>query len=428
MELLILLLIMLFFFMMKMPVAFSIGITAVIALIQRGLPLELVPQRMFTAIDSFALLAVPVFIFVGEIMNTGGVTQRLFNFCRVYVRHIAGGLGHVNVMASVIFAGMSGSAVADAQGLGAVELKAMRDAGYDDEFSGAITAASSTIGPIIPPSIPLVIYAVLAEQSVGRLFLGGLVPGVLMGSALCVMVYFYAKKRGYPIEPKAGFKEKVTATYKAIPSLLTPIIIIGAIMTGIISPTEAATLSAVYALFLGFVLHKELTLKILYEMLNRTVIGSVTTLIIISSASILSWIVISSGAPTTIAHAMFGMTQNPIVLILLINLLLLVLGCFLEATSILMIMAPILLPIAEGMGFDLVAFGVIFVLNIMIGLITPPMGLCLFVVAKLTELPVSRLVRPTLIMMIPLVIVLLLISIFPQIITFLPNLLMGGGA
>lgn len=427
MELLILLLIMLLFFLLKMPVAFSIGITAVIALVQRGLPLELVPQRMFTAIDSFALLAVPVFIFVGEIMNTGGVTERLFNFCRVYVRHIKGGLGHVNVLASVIFAGMSGSAVADAQGLGSVEIKAMRDAGYDDEFSGAITAASSTIGPIIPPSIPLVIYAVLAEQSVGRLFLGGLVPGLLMGATLCVMVYFYAKKRGYPIEPKAGFKERAVATYKAIPSLLTPIIIIGAIMTGIISPTEAATLSAIYALFLGFVLHRELTPKILYQMLKRTVIGSVTTLIIISSASILSWIVISSGAPKAIANSMFAVTNNPVVLMLLINLLLLILGCFLEATSILMIMAPILLPIAQGAGIDLVAFGVIFVLNIMIGLITPPMGLCLFIVAKLTELPISRLVKPVFMMMIPLIIVLLFISIFPQTITFLPNLLMGGG-
>lgn len=426
MEVLILLFIMLVLILIKMPVAFAIGITAVTALIQRGLPLELIPQRMFSAVNSFTLLAVPLFIFVGEIMNTGGVTQRLFNFCRMLVRHIKGSLGHVNVLASIIFAGMSGAAVADANGLGMIEIKAMRDEGFDDDFSAAITAASSTIGPIIPPSIPLVLYAVMAEQSVGRLFVGGFVPGILMGLALMVIVYFYSVKRGYPTEPRAKLGEIVRAFWRALPSLLTPVIILAGIFGGVVSPTEAAALAAVYAVFLGFVIHRELNLKMLYQVLKRTVINSVTTLIIISSASILTWIIISSGAPAAIADALFRFTRNPVVLILLINVVLLVLGCFLEATSIIMIMVPILLPVVTGVGIDLVAFGVIFVLNVMIGLITPPMGLCLFVVARLTDLSISKLIKPILIFAAPLVFVLLMISVFPGIITFLPNLLFGG--
>lgn len=417
---------MLVLILLKMPVAFSIGLTAVAGLIARGVPLMLIPQRMFTSLDQFTLLAVPLFIFVGEVMNLGGVTERLFGFCRVMLRHIRGGLGHVNVVASVIFAGMSGAAVADAAGLGAIEIKAMRESGYDDDFSACITAASSTIGPIIPPSIPLVVYAVLAEQSVGRLFLGGFVPGLMMAAALMVMVFFISKRRNYPIEPKATAKEKLRSAWRAFPSLLTPGIILFGIFGGIISPTEAAALAAVYSLFLGFVIHRELTLPMLWGIIKRTVISSVTVLLIIACCSALSWIVISSGAPDKIADWLFSVTQNRVVMILLINAVLLVMGCFLEANSILMIMVPILLPIINHLGISLVAFGVIIVLNCMIGLITPPVGLCLYIVADLVKKPVSALVKPMLLFMIPLVGVLLLISFFPDIITFLPNLLMGG--
>ncbi|SLM17672.1 conserved membrane hypothetical protein [uncultured spirochete] len=425
MEIIWILALMLFFIFIRVPIAFAIGLTGVISIIIKGLPLELVTQRMFTSLDSFTLLAVPLFIFVGEAMNTGGVTERLFGFCRVLLRHVKGSLGHVNVLASVIFAGMSGSAVADAAGLGIVEIKAMREIGFDDDFSAAVTAASSTIGPIIPPSIPMVIYAVLAEQSVGRLFLGGIVPGLLMAIALMILVYFISKKRNYPVEPRAKFGEIVRSFLKAFPSLLTPAIILGGILLGIISTTEAAALSAVYALFLGFVIHKELTLKSLYEILKRTVISSVTVLIVISSANILTWIIISSGSPDAIAALVQNITTNKLLVLLLINLVLLFMGCFLESISILTIMVPILLPIVNALGINLVAFGVIIVLNTMIGLITPPFGLSLFVVSKLTNLSVSKLTKPVLLFAIPLVVVLLLITIFPEVITFLPDLIMG---
>ena len=423
MEILWILLLMLILILAGVPVFASLGISSVVALLSRGTPLLLIPQRMYLSIDVYNLLAVPLFIFVGEVMNTGGVTERLFGFCRIMLRHIRGSLGHVNVAASVIFAGMSGAAVADAAGLGAVEIKAMKESGFDADFSAAITAASSTIGPIIPPSIPLVLYAVIAEVSVGKLFIGGFIPGLLMAGTLSVMVYFISKKRNYPVEERAKAKEKWKSFLRAFPSLLTPIILLVGIFGGVVSTTEAAGIAALYALFLGFVIHKELTLKKLFVIMKKTVISSVTVLIIIGSASVMTWLVISSGAPAKFAAALTSVTTNRILLMLLINLILLIMGCFLEATSIITIMVPLLLPIAKAIGMDLVAFGVIAVLNAMIGLITPPVGLCLYISAGIAELPMSKVIKPTLLFMIPLVIVLLTISIFPNIVTFLPNLL-----
>ncbi len=423
MEILWVLVLMLVLILMGVPVFISLGVSSVVALLASGTSLMLIAQRMYTSIDVYNLLAVPLFIFVGEVMNTGGVTDRLFGFCRLMLRHVKGSLGHVNVAASIIFAGMSGAAVADAAGLGAVEINAMRKAGFDADFSAAITAASSTIGPIIPPSIPLVLYAVIAEQSVGRLFIGGMVPGLLMGLTLCTMIYIISVRRNYPVEPKASVKERWTGFLRAVPSLLTPIILLAGIFGGVVSTTEAAGIAALYALFLGFVIHKELTLKSLFAIMKRSIISSVTVLIIIGSASVMTWLVVSSGAPETFAAVLTGVTSNRIVLMLLINVILLIMGCFLEATSIITIMVPMLLPIARAIGMDLVAFGVIVVLNAMIGLITPPVGLCLYISAGIAELPMSKVIKPVLLFMIPLVTVLLLISLFPQIITFLPNLL-----
>ncbi|MBQ8217531.1 MAG: TRAP transporter large permease [Oscillospiraceae bacterium] len=425
MEILIALLIMLVMILLGVPICFSLGLAAVYALFTRDISFQLIPQRMYTSIDQFALLAIPLYIFVGEAMNTGGVTDRLFGFCRKMLGHVRGSLGHVNVMASVIFAGMSGAAVADAAGLGKVELNAMEDAGFDMDFSAAITAASSTIGPIIPPSIPLVLYAVIAEQSVGRLFIGGTVPGLLMAGALCVMVYVISVKRNYPVDPKCSGKEKLVSFFRAFPSLMTPAIILFGIFSGAISPTESAAIAAVWSLFLGFVVHKEMTLKDLYQIAKRTVVASATVLMMISASSIMTWLVISSGAPKQFAAALTAISSNRYVLLLLINILLLIMGCFLDATAIITIMVPMLLPIAEMIGVDLVAFGVIVVLNAMIGLITPPVGMCLSVTADIAGLPMSKVVKPMLVFAIPLVVVLALITIFPQIITFLPDLLMG---
>lgn len=425
MQILFAIFIMLVLILLGVPICFALGLASIYSLLSQDISLGLIAQRMYTSIDVFTLLAIPLYIFVGEAMNTGGVTERLFGFCRKMLGHVRGSLGHVNVFASVIFAGMSGAAVADAAGLGKVEINSMEDAGFDLDFSAAITSASSTIGPIIPPSIPLVLYAVIAEQSVGRLFIAGTVPGLLMALALCVMVYIISVKRGYPVDPKTSWKEKLISFIRAFPSLMTPLIILVGIYSGIVSPTESAVLAAVWALFLGVIVHRELGLKSLYNIVKKTVVQSAAVLMMISTASIMTWLVVSSGAPREFAELLTSISSSRFVLLLFINILLLVLGCFLDATSIITIMVPMLLPIAKMIGVDLVAFGVIVVLNCMIGLITPPVGMCLSVTADIAGLPMSKVIKPTITFAIPLVIVLLLITFFPDIVTFLPDLIMG---
>ena len=426
MEAAVIFIVMLGLMLLRVPVAFSMSIAAVAALSISDIPLVLVPQRMFTALDSFPMLAVPLFIFVGEVMNTGGITQRIFRFAREWVKHLTGSLGHVNVISNIIVAGMSGAAVADASAIGVVEIKAMEENGFDRDWSAALTAASSTIGPIIPPSIPLVIYAIITETSIGRLFLGGVVPGVLMGVSLMVLVYIMAKKRGYKVEKPATMKERLVATWRAIPSLMTPIIMIVGIVAGVVTPTEAAGIAAVYAIFLGFVIHRELTLPMLYHMLLRTVHTTSVIMLIICSASAITWVVMSSGLPQTLAGFLLSITQSKMVLLILINVVLLILGCFLESNSIIMIMVPVLLPLVNALHVDLIQFGVFFVLNVMIGLITPPVGMCLYVVSNVGNVPFDKVARQILPFIVPLLVVLVLITAIPDLVTWLPNHLMGG--
>ncbi len=426
MEVLVIFVVMLTLMMIRVPVAFSMSIAAMVALLIGDTPLVLVPQRMLSSLDSFPMLAVPMFIFVGEAMNTGGITQRIFKFAREWVKHLTGSLGHVNVISNIIVAGMSGAAVADASAIGVVEIKAMEENGFDRDWSAALTAASSTIGPIIPPSIPLVIYAIITETSIGRLFLGGVVPGVMMGVSLMILVYFAAKKRGYKTEPAATWGERLTATWRALPSLMTPIIMIVGIVAGVVTPTEAAGIAAVYALFLGFVVHKEMTLNMLYGMLLKTVHTTAVIMLIICSASAITWVVMSSGMPQTLANMLLGFTHSKALLLLLINIVLLILGCFLESNSIIMIMVPVLLPLVHALHIDMVHFGVFFVLNVMIGLITPPVGMCLYVVSNVGNVPFDKVSKQIIPFLIPLIVVLALITAIPELVTWLPNLLMGA--
>lgn len=426
MEVLVIFVVMLTLMMIRVPVAFSMSIAAMVALLIGDTPLVLVPQRMLSSLDSFPMLAVPMFIFVGEAMNTGGITQRIFKFAREWVKHLTGSLGHVNVISNIIVAGMSGAAVADASAIGVVEIKAMEENGFDRDWSAALTAASSTIGPIIPPSIPLVIYAIITETSIGRLFLGGVVPGIMMGVSLMILVYFMAKKRGYKTEPPATWGERMTATWRALPSLMTPIIMIVGIVAGVVTPTEAAGIAAVYALFLGFVVHKEMTLKMLYGMLLKTVHTTAVIMLIICSASAITWVVMSSGMPQTLAGLLLGFTKSKALLLLLINIVLLILGCFLESNSIIMIMVPVLLPLVHALHIDMVHFGVFFVLNVMIGLITPPVDMCLYVVSNVGNVPFDKVSKQIIPFLIPLVVVLALITAIPELVTWLPNLLMGA--
>lgn len=424
-EVLIIFVVMLGLMLLSVPVAFAMGLAAVSALFLNDIPLTLVPQRLFTALDSFPLLAIPLFIFVGEAMNTGGITYRIFHFARSLVRHITGSLGHVNVISNIIVAGMSGSAVADASAIGVVEIKAMEEDGFDKDWSAALTAASSTIGPIIPPSIPLVIYAIITETSIGRLFLGGVIPGLMMGISLMVMVYFMSKARGYKVEARASFKEQLLATWRAIPSLLTPLIMIAGIVLGVVTPTEGAGIAAAYAVFLGFVIHREMTFSELYKILLKTVHGTAVILIIICCASVITWVVQTSGMPDLVAGMLLSITDNKTILLILINVALLIMGCVLETNTIIMIMVPVLMPLVKMLGIDMVHFGVFFILNVMIGLITPPVGMCLYVISNISGCTFDKLAKAIWPFIIPLVVVLFLITFIPDLVTFLPNLLMG---
>ena len=425
MESVIILVVMIALMMLRVPVAFSMALAAVVALVIGDIPLTLVPQRMFNSLDSFPLLAIPLFVFVGEAMNTGGITTRIFNFAREYVKHITGSLGHVNVISNIIVAGMSGSAVADASAIGVVEIKAMEEDGFDRDWSAALTAASSTIGPIIPPSIPFVIYAIITETSIGRLFLGGVVPGLMMGISLMVLVYIMAKKRGYKVEPKATWGERLTATRKAIPSLMTPVIMFSGIVFGIVTPTEGAGIAAAYAIFLGFVVHREMTLPELYHILLRTVHCTAVIMLIICSSSAITWVVQTSGLPNQVADWLLSISSSKVLLLVFINVVLLIMGCLLESNSIIMIMVPVLMPLIHALGVDPVHFGVFFILNVMIGLITPPVGMCLYVICNIANVSFERMSRAIVPMIIPLVIVLFLITFIPDLVLWLPNHVMG---
>ncbi|MGQ9623562.1 MAG: TRAP transporter large permease, partial [Candidatus Caldatribacteriaceae bacterium] len=371
------------------------------------------------------ILAIPLFILVGKLMNTGGITDRIFRFANLLVGHWRGGLGQVNVLASMIFAGTSGLAVADTAGLGIVEIKAMRDAGYDDDFSAAITGASSTVGPIIPPSVPLVIYGILANASIGRLLIGGLVPGILVGLLLMVMVAFYALRKGYPVNKKSSRRELWAGLKKAIGPGLTPFILIGGMLSGMFTPTEAAAIAVLYAFILSFFVYREITLRDFWRLLKETAVETAIITFIIACAMFYGWVLIRSRVPIVLLEAFTSMSTNPLVVLLILNLFLLIIGCFMDTTAAICILVPILAPLLAKVGIDPVHFGLIMVLNLMIGLLTPPYGMNLFILSKITGLSPLRIARSSLPFFIPLLLALAIITVFPSVVTFLPNLIFG---
>ena len=380
-------------------------------------------QKMLNAPNSFTLLAVPFFIFAGQVMNYGGVTDRIFGFANALVGHYKGGLGYVNVFASVLFAGMSGSAIADAGGLGLIEIKAMRDAGYDDDFTIGVTAASSIIGPIIPPSIPFVVYGAVAGVSIGGLFIGGIIPGLLMAGALGVMVYLTAKKRNYSVLPKLSFAERWVAFKRAFLSILTPVIIIGGIWGGFFTPTEAAFVSIVYALLVTVFIYKEQKLSALPGLALDTLRTVGPAIMIVASANIFGWIMNYEKVDVYLMNVLFNFTTNKYVILLLINILLLIMGMFLEVVAAIMIMLPLATPIIEQLGIHPIHFGVIMVLNLMIGLLTPPVGFVLYILASVAKVPVNQVIRICIPWGAPLLAVLILITYIPDLVMFLPRLL-----
>ena len=406
------------------PVAIALaGSSAVFIIVFGNVPEMVVAHRMVNGVDSFPLLAVPFFILAGNLMNTAGITERIFNFAKALIGWMRGGLGHVNIGASVIFAGMSGAAVADAGGLGAIEIKAMRDANYEPGFAVGITAASSTIGPIIPPSLPMVIYGVVAGASIGQLFAAGFIPGLLMALSLMVMVAVYARVRGYPRDQAFDLCVLWHSFKKAFLSLMTPIIIVGGILSGAFTPTEAAIAACFWALVLGLFVYRTLTLKRFLRVSFDTIETTAVVLFVVAAASIFAWILTSNRVPEHFAALILSVSDTPWVILLLINLILLIVGCFMETVAAITILVPVLLPIAVSMGIDPVHFGVILVLNLMIGLLTPPVGMVLYVLARVSKLPFETCMAATMPFLVPLVLVLLLVTFVPSVTMWLPTLL-----
>lgn len=356
-------------------------------------------------------------------MNTGGITDKIFNFAKACVGHWPGGLGQVNIFSSVVFSGMSGAAVADAAGLGMIEMKAMDDAGYDHTFSASITAASSTIGPVIPPSIPFVVYSSVTSVSVARLFAAGFIPGFMMALAMGICVYVISKRRGFPVSPKMPMKLRLHYLIDALPSLMTVVIIIGGIWGGFFTATEAAIVSTFYAMFLSMVVYRQVNGRKLVKIIYDSIITSCKTLFIIAIANFLAYFMIHQKIPNQVIEGLLSITSNPQLLILLIIAVLIILGMFLEGTAVILIATPIFLPIIDMIGMDYVQFGVVMILASMIGLLTPPVGMSLNAVSSVTDVPLMKLSRGVLPYVFGIFAVLLLCAYWPPLSTLLPGMI-----
>ncbi|QDI92313.1 TRAP transporter large permease [Salicibibacter halophilus] len=379
--------------------------------------------QLIDGIDNFTLLAIPFFIFTGMLMNSSGITDRIFDFALSLVGHINGGMGHVNVTASLMFSGMSGSSLADAGGLGQLEIRTMRRAGYDDDYNGGLTAASAILSGIIPPSLNMIIYAAIANVSVASMFIAGLVPGLLVALSLYVAAYLLAKRRGYTVFERATLKAIGKDFLRAFWASLTPIIIIGGIFSGYFTPTEAAVVSSAYALFLGFVVYRELNLKKLYVTIADSMKLTGVVVLMLAAVEFFGQFIAREQVPILVADFFLGATENPIVLLLLIALLLLILGTFIEALALLVLVVPVLIPVVTSVGIDPIFFGVFVILCLMIGILTPPMGMALFVVSRVGDIPVGTMYRGVLPFLLPLFVVLIILIFVPEISIFLVDIL-----
>ena len=408
-----------------LPIGLSMLGASVFYLALKGLDLGTAAEQVLNGLyNSYVLLAVPLFILAADLMNVGSLTDRLLKFCLVLVGRFRGGLGHVNVVSNVIFAGMSGSAIADAVGIGRVIIGMMtREGRYPVAYAAAITASAAIIGPIIPPSIPMVIYALVSDASIGYLFLGGVIPGLMLGVAFMIMNSVIARRRNYPVEPPVPLRDVPKVTVSAFPALLLPFILLFGIYGGVMTPTEGAAAAAAYALLAAALIYRALTPRQLYDVLLASAKSTTSVGMLIAGALVFNYVVTVENIPASVAHFMSGFHVSPIGYLLLINAILLVLGCLLEGTTILLIIVPIMIPTAKALGIDLVHFGVVVVLNIMIGLLTPPFGLLLFVVANMTKQPLAVIVRECAPFIFAAVVVLAICTFVPDTILWLPRLL-----
>lgn len=407
------------------PMVFGIGLSAVVGLIISDIPLTVVAQRMFTMLDSFSLLAIPFFALAGNLMDKGGISIKIINFSSALVGHIRGGLGMVSVVASMIFGSISGSGAAASAAIGSTVIPSMKKKGYDDEFSAAITSVSGPLGVIIPPSVVMIIFAISANVSIGKLFVAGYIPGILIGLALCITVYILALKKGYPAEEKATPKQLLHSFFDSVWAILMIVIIIGGILGGFFTATEAAVVAVVYAIIVGIFIHKELTFKDLPKIFFDSALTSAAIMFVVAATNILAWLMTSQQVATKVTNALLSFTDNIFIILLLINIILLFLGMILDSTPAIILIVPILLPIVVELGIDPIHFGIITIVNLAIGMSTPPVGLTMFVSSAIAKVPIAKMVKPTVPFWIAMFIILILITYVPGIVMFLPNLIGG---
>ena len=416
------------FFIIGVPVSISIGLTCMAVLWAENdlfsIPLTLFPLKMMHGVNNFPILAIPFFILAANIMNKGSVTTRIFNFANALVGHLRGGLGHVNVLASMIFAGMSGTAVADAAGLGSLEIKAMQEQGYSMSYSIGITGASSVIGPIIPPSVAMVIYGWLGDVSVGALFVGGLIPGILLGGSLMIMTWILSYRTPMPIQPRPPFQEVIRLSKHAIFSLLTPVIIVGGIWTGIFTPTEAGVVASTYAIVLVLFIYRDINWKELLEVFYNTIEFTAIVLFIISIAVLYGWLLVRLQIPLTLSELVIQVSTNTTVLLIIITFFFLIVGCFMSVIESVLIFTPVMVPMIKLLGIDPLFFGVLMVISLSVGVITPPFGNVIYVLVGITNQPFEFIVKSILPFLIPIICVILFLVVFPGMVTYLPRLIM----
>lgn len=413
-------------FMLGFSVLYALGITSVVymlAFFGNAFSLQIAAQKTISGFGNFTLLAIPFFLLAGKLMNCGSITDRIFRLCNAVVGWIPGGLGHANILASVVFAGMSGSAVADAAGLGTIEIRAMENEGFDTEFSAAVTAASSTIGPIIPPSIPLIMYGVTVGASIASLLVAGILPGVCMAITMAILVFIIAKKRNYPCRSFPSAKEFWDLFKGGFLALLTPVILIGGIMGGIFTATEASCVSVLYALFLIVIVYREVGLKDIIQVLREVCREAASVMLVVGTSALFGYLITRLQIPKLVAELFTAYCANKTMFLILVNVMLLIVGCFMETNAAILILAPILLPVAESFGIGEIQFGIIMVLNLMIGLLTPPVGMVLYATANVAKLSFESMVKSVLPFYIPLLIALLLVSFVPEVSLLLPTLI-----
>lgn len=408
---------------LRVPVALAMIISSILTLLVDGtVPMIVVPQRLWGGLESFPLLAIPFFVFAGVLMNHGGGAEAIFRFFLTLLGHIRGGLAYVNVMASVVFAGMSGAATADAAGLGSIEIEAMRKSGYRPEFAAAVTAASSTIGPIVPPSVPLIVYGVMAQVSVGDLFIAGIIPGLLMGVAIMVVIAIVLRKENQPVETRSSVGEVASSFLGSFWALLAPVVILGGIFSGMFTPTEAGAVAALYALILGFI-YKGIRWNNIGSMVIESLLTTAQVTFIVAAAGLFGWVLTRYGFPRFVADMLLSITSDKHTALLLIGLAMLLAGCFIDALSLLIMMTPVVVPIALAFGIDLTQMGVVLVLACMIGLNTPPVGICLYIVSDLARVPMMRVAKEMIPFYLALFGTLVLISLVPFLTTYLPSVI-----